>query len=335
MTRVYSIIAMFVAALMVVGFAADARAELLFSDDFNTDATPGSVNNYCLSTDLGDRLGGYLAPTLSTTAWDTTMWSYAGRVRINNDVTGAGPNVMSCEGYESYGGYPRCNGCAAIIQHDFASGAVGAKIKAAGGFVIRYDMDPMAAGSSGTRIDYGGGAFFGLANGTDSGYTSYHQGYGGNHCEVGITWGNDGKLRDARSHGSEISGLPGIVFDNTPANGNWGEWYTFEMRVTVDPTDGFSEGADSEVTYWWGAQGTASGSLTQIDINPGDPSSMSFSFEWDADGTNYLGVAGYLNDNNYTLFDNMEVHTIPEPGTFALLATGLIGLLAYAWRRRK
>jgi hypothetical protein len=27
--------------------------------------------------------------------------------------------------------------------------------------------------------------------------------------------------------------------------------------------------------------------------------------------------------------------TVPEPGTVALLATGLIGLLAYAWRKRK
>ncbi|MCD4726183.1 MAG: PEP-CTERM sorting domain-containing protein [Pirellulales bacterium] len=26
---------------------------------------------------------------------------------------------------------------------------------------------------------------------------------------------------------------------------------------------------------------------------------------------------------------------IPEPGTLALLATGLIGLLCYAWRKRK
>ncbi len=34
----------------------------------------------------------------------------------------------------------------------------------------------------------------------------------------------------------------------------------------------------------------------------------------------YLGVAYYL---------------VPEPGTLALLATGLIGLLCYAWRKRK
>ena len=29
------------------------------------------------------------------------------------------------------------------------------------------------------------------------------------------------------------------------------------------------------------------------------------------------------------------VNAVPEPGTIALLATGLLGLLCYAWRRQK
>jgi len=33
--------------------------------------------------------------------------------------------------------------------------------------------------------------------------------------------------------------------------------------------------------------------------------------------------------------DGSGVATIPEPSTLALLAGGLVGLLAYAWRKRK
>ena len=39
----------------------------------------------------------------------------------------------------------------------------------------------------------------------------------------------------------------------------------------------------------------------------------------------------HLASGEYTL----GVASVPEPGTLVLLATGLIGLLAYAWRKRK
>ena len=38
---------------------------------------------------------------------------------------------------------------------------------------------------------------------------------------------------------------------------------------------------------------------------------------------------------NTAQFANFSLTTVPEPGAMVLLATGLIGLLAYAWRKRR
>ncbi len=48
---------------------------------------------------------------------------------------------------------------------------------------------------------------------------------------------------------------------------------------------------------------------------------------------NYIGLETCDTATSY--FDDLSITQIPEPGTFALLTTGLIGLLCYAWRKRK
>jgi hypothetical protein len=44
-----------------------------------------------------------------------------------------------------------------------------------------------------------------------------------------------------------------------------------------------------------------------------------------------------INTEFWTVYDNVRLNSeaVPEPGTLVLLATGLIGLVCYAWRKRK
>ena len=65
------------------------------------------------------------------------------------------------------------------------------------------------------------------------------------------------------------------------------------------------------------------GYVVKIDAATGDTSTW-VSFSSDGEGSTPDYYPGWL-----------AGEAVPEPSTFALLATGLIGLLAYAWRKRK
>lgn len=46
----------------------------------------------------------------------------------------------------------------------------------------------------------------------------------------------------------------------------------------------------------------------------------------------YIGIGAATADN---VFDNFQVGAVPEPASIIVLLMGLLGLLAYAWRKRK
>lgn len=69
---------------------------------------------------------------------------------------------------------------------------------------------------------------------------------------------------------------------------------------------------------------TVSG-LTGVTMNPGDPTTIT--------GMTFQ-LNGHLNAANF-LIDNVITATVPEPSALALFASAMVGLLAYAWRKRR
>ncbi len=55
--------------------------------------------------------------------------------------------------------------------------------------------------------------------------------------------------------------------------------------------------------------------------------------QFTADSTGYQVFA--ITGNEEALLNAIQVRTVPEPSTLALLSAGLLGLLAYAWRKHK
>lgn len=63
--------------------------------------------------------------------------------------------------------------------------------------------------------------------------------------------------------------------------------------------------------------------------------SESFTFTATASSQTLTFLVPGAGGDKVALIDNISIHNIPEPSMLVLLATGLIGLLAYAWRKRR
>ncbi|MBN1394255.1 MAG: PEP-CTERM sorting domain-containing protein [Pirellulales bacterium] len=330
MSKKYCTIVLSVVAVLAFALTATARAELLFQDNFNNAGTP-TATDYARNGNLSGRLSGSLItddPALLTTAWGldkwTTYYSHPVAVQVNNaSFNGTDAMVMKYSSTSEHHG--------AVVQHDFTD----QKIKDAGGFTVRFDLDPISKGSpANANNGYGAGFFIGGDDATLSTITSatkiagrYDPG-----ADLAIHVRESGEML-AYFHGQGNVGTA-IAFDDSPATGpDWDKMYSFELRVTLDGTHSFVSTQASAELLW-----LKNGTWTPIDLN-GAGEGTNATWTWDADGSNYLGFYEYVGVDYLSKFDNLAVYTgpngVPEPSTIALLATGLIGLLAYAWRKRK
>ena len=76
-----------------------------------------------------------------------------------------------------------------------------------------------------------------------------------------------------------------------------------------------------------------------ISVNGSTPKTATFT---NPGGNGYTGLTGalggwdiYTNSGNMTAYVDCATSAVPEPSALVLVVTGLLGLLAYAWRRRR
>jgi hypothetical protein len=122
---------------------------------------------------------------------------------------------------------------------------------------------------------------------------------------------SDYGLTSKNTHGWEVDAWVGIM----SASQSWGS-YLARTKVSYDNNLSLHKGSLGEVYAKYVADGTHAGETLRIFM---------------ANTAQYNG--GNTPGWSWVEFDNVRL--TPEPGTFALVATGLIGLLAYAWRKRR
>jgi fibronectin-binding autotransporter adhesin len=133
---------------------------------------------------------------------------------------------------------------------------------------------------------------------------------------------------------------------------NGGTWATGQIRNTTAGTTGLSLGwADSTTADYVTVMATYAGDANlsgKVDVadltlllnnyNKTDEGWANGDFNYDG-SVNVADLTALLNNYNKSIGGSVAAivgsTAVPEPGTLALLAAGLLGLLVYAWRKRK
>jgi hypothetical protein len=121
----------------------------------------------------------------------------------------------------------------------------------------------------------------------------------------------------------------GIVADVNPA----GEWELFLGGVGGTAITGTTTAAQSyNVAIDINEVGGAT--HASLIVNGSTVTSAQGPFTWDS-GNRYLGIGGLMNQRTTMWFNDLRLDPAPEPSSMVLIASSALGLLAYAWRKRR
>lgn len=106
------------------------------------------------------------------------------------------------------------------------------------------------------------------------------------------------------------------------------DWYVNSTSFTTPACGGIGSAVLESFTL-------STGTWQQLNFTPGSTLGLSGADVPLPSGTLAgLGFYGSINSGSVRM-DTVAVNIIPEPGALALLGIGLLGLMAYAWRRRR
>lgn len=292
----FSVLFIAIAAIWTVSGIAWGEV-VLFNDTFDTSVPSGDVN-----FEIADRTSGTYGG-----AGGTTYSSLGNAGQINVGEVDSGNEVLRLGGG---GGSTYYSG--AWLGHNFngddSKGGLDITIRANPGVTVApyYYWMGLTIGDSGVGTNWtwsNRGLFMGMR--------------GGAHLpgEDPISALSPCQMT-AKEKGTTIT-LPNWSSD---AAGNQYHTFLFKIRGVGDDNPFDGSGAFNVKLY-------VDGDTTAV----WDYTTTSTS--WD---NNYIGIMADTSNVNAAKFDSITIsNPVPEPSAIALLACGLLGLLAYAWRKRK